>query len=287
MMRLLRQRKGLQLFGLMLPGGFWLIVFFLLPIAVIGAISLMGRDDLGSPTLPLTLDAYIEAFDPIYLELFLFSLWLSFLTTIATLVIAMPVALFITRLPKKWRNTMVFLVMIPFWTNFLVRTYALLFLMRANGPINNALMDLKLIAEPLSMLSTPMAVWIGLVYGNLPFMILPLYSSLEKFDWTLIEAAQDLGANTSKAFFRVMLPLTAPGLLAGSILTFVPAVGSYITVELMGGGKTTMIGRVIATQFGTAGNWPLGSAMSIVLMVIVTIAALLYFRAGRGERIAL
>jgi spermidine/putrescine transport system permease protein len=127
----------------------------------------------------------------------------------------------------------------------------------------------------------------SMVYTYLPFMILPLYSSLEKFDWTLIEAAQDLGANTSKAFFRVMLPLTAPGLLAGSILTFVPAVGSYITVELMGGGKTTMIGRVIATQFGTAGNWPLGSAMSIVLMVIVTIAALLYFRAGRGERIAL
>jgi spermidine/putrescine transport system permease protein len=287
MMRLLRERKGLQLFGLMLPGGFWLIVFFLIPIAVIGVISLMGRDDLGGPTLPLTLDAYVESVDAIYVELFLFSLWLSFLTTIATLVIAMPVALFITRLPKKWRNTMVFLVMIPFWTNFLVRTYALLFLMRANGPINNVLMDLKLISEPLSMLSTPLAVWIGLVYGNLPFMILPLYSSLEKFDWTLIEAAQDLGANTSKAFFRIMLPLTAPGLLAGSILTFVPAVGSYITVELMGGGKTTMIGRVIATQFGTAGNWPLGSAMSIVLMVIVTIAALLYFRAGRGERMAL
>ncbi len=287
MMRLLRERKGLQLFGLMLPGGFWLIVFFMLPIAVIGAISLMGRDDLGSPILPLTLDAYVESVDAIYVELFLFSIWLSFLTTIATLVIAMPVALFITRLPKKWRNTMVFLVMIPFWTNFLVRTYALLFLMRANGPINNVLMDLNLIAEPLSMLSTPFAVWIGLVYGNLPFMILPLYASLEKFDWTLIEAAQDLGANTSKAFFRIMLPLTAPGLLAGSILTFVPAVGSYITVELMGGGKTTMIGRVIATQFGTAGNWPLGSAMSIVLMVIVTIAALLYFRAGRGERIAL
>ena len=287
MMRLLRERKRLQLFSLMLPGGFWLIVFFLIPIAVIGAISLMGRDDLGTPILPLSLDAYIESFDPIYVELFLFSIWLSFLTTIATLIIAMPVALFIPRLPKRWRNMMIFLVMIPFWTNFLVRTYALLFLMRANGPINNMLMDLRLISEPVSLLSTPFAVWIGLVYGNLPFMILPLYSSLEKFDWTLIEAAQDLGANTSKAFFRVMLPLTAPGLLAGSILTFVPAVGSYITVELMGGGKTTMIGRVIATQFGTAGNWPLGSAMSIVLMVIVTFAALLYFRAGRGERIAL
>lgn len=287
MMRLLRERKRLQLFSLMLPGGFWLIVFFLIPIAVIGAISLMGRDDLGTPILPLSLDAYVESFDPIYVELFLFSIWLSFLTTIATLIIAMPVALFITRLPKRWRNMMIFLVMIPFWTNFLVRTYALLFLMRANGPINNMLMDFRLISEPVSLLSTPFAVWIGLVYGNLPFMILPLYSSLEKFDWTLLEAAQDLGANTVKAFLRVMLPLTAPGLLAGSILTFVPAVGSYITVELMGGGKTTMIGRVIATQFGTAGNWPLGSAMSIVLMVIVTFAAILYFRAGRGERMAL
>lgn len=286
-MRILRERKNLQIFSLMLPGGFWLIVFFLLPIAVIGAISFMGRDDLGVPVPPFTADAYAQAFDPIYLELFLFSLWLSLLTTLATLIIAMPVALFISRMPKRWRNIMIFLVMIPFWTNFLVRTYALLFLMRANGPINNVLMGLGLIGEPLSLLSTPFAVWIGLVYGNLPFMILPLYASLEKFDWTLIEAANDLGANTLNAFARVMLPLTAPGLLAGSILTFVPAVGSYITVELMGGGKTTMIGRVIATQFGTAGNWPLGSAMSIVLMVVVTVAAVVYFRAGRGERIAL
>ncbi|MBX7214609.1 MAG: ABC transporter permease [Thermoflexales bacterium] len=287
MMQRFRERPGLRLFSLMLPGGFWLIVFFLIPLAVIGAISFMGRDDLGSPTLPWTTDAYAQAFDPIYLQLFLFSMWLSLLTTLATLIIAMPVALFIARMPKKWRNLMIFLVMIPFWTNFLVRTYALLFLLRANGPMNNILMGVGLIQEPISLLSTPFAVWVGLVYGNLPFMILPLYSSLEKFDWTLIEAANDLGANTVKAFFRVMLPLTAPGLLAGSILTFVPAVGSYITVELMGGGKTTMIGRVIATQFGTAGNWPLGSAMSLILMVIVTLAAVLYFRAGRGERMAL
>jgi len=286
-MQRFRERPGLRLFSLMLPGGFWLIVFFLIPLAVIGAISFMGRDDLGSPTLPWTTDAYAQAFDPIYLQLFLFSMWLSLLTTLATLIIAMPVALFIARMPKKWRNLMIFLVMIPFWTNFLVRTYALLFLLRANGPMNNILMGVGLIQEPISLLSTPFAVWVGLVYGNLPFMILPLYSSLEKFDWTLIEAANDLGANTVKAFFRVMLPLTAPGLLAGSILTFVPAVGSYITVELMGGGKTTMIGRVIATQFGTAGNWPLGSAMSLILMVIVTLAAVLYFRAGRGERMAL
>ena len=128
------------------------------------------------------------------------------------------------------------------------------------------------------------AVLIGLVYGELPFMILPLYTSLEKFDWAMIEAAQDLGANALRTFIHVMLPLTAPGILAGSILVFVPSVGSYITVELMGGGKINMIGRVIAQQFGQSSNWPFGSALSLLLMIVVTVAALIYFRIGRGER---
>jgi spermidine/putrescine transport system permease protein len=236
---------------------------------------------------PLTLENYQQTFDGLYLNLFLFSLWIALLTTVITLLISYPVALFIARAPKRWRNILVFLVMIPFWTNFLVRTYALQFLMRANGPINTLLVGAGLISEPISLLSTPAAVLIGLVYGELPFMILPLYASLEKFDWSMFEAAQDLGANVFKAFTRVMLPMTMPGVLAGSILVFVPSVGSYITVELMGGGKTNMIGRVIASQFGVASNWPFGSAISLLLMIVVTIAALVYFRVGRGERMAL
>jgi spermidine/putrescine transport system permease protein len=286
-MERLRENKSLQTFGLMFPGGFWLVVFFALPLLLIFVISFLSRNDLGYPVLPLTLDNYQQTFDPLYLNLFLFSLWISLLTTLITLLISFPVALYIARAPKRWRNLLVILVMIPFWTNFLARTYALQFLMRANGPINTLLLALGLIHEPISILSTPLAVLIGLVYGELPFMILPLYTSLEKFDWSLLDAAQDLGANIRKAFLRVMLPLTMPGILAGSILVFVPSVGSYITVELMGGGKTNMIGRVIAAQFGVASNWPFGSAISLLLMVVVTIAALVYFRVGRGERMSL
>ena len=284
MLQTIRERRGLQVLGLMFPGGFWLILFFALPLTLIFAISFMSRDELSRPALPLTLANYQQTFDPLYINLFLFSVGLSLLTTLITLVIAFPVALFMARLPKRWRNIMTLLVMIPFWTNFLVRTYALQFLMRANGPINTLLLSLGLTDEPLQMLSTPFAVLIGLVYGELPFMILPLYTSLEKFDWSMIEAAQDLGADALRTLARVMLPLTAPGILAGSILVFVPSVGSYITVELMGGGKINMIGRVIAQQFGQSSNWPFGSAISLLLMIVVTIAALIYFRVGRGER---
>jgi spermidine/putrescine transport system permease protein len=287
LLQTIRERKSVQIFGLMFPGAFWLIVFFALPLLVIFVISFLSRDDLGYPVRPLTLENYQQTFDGLYLNLFLFSLWIALLTTVITLLISYPVALFIARAPKRWRNILVFLVMIPFWTNFLVRTYALQFLMRANGPINTLLVGAGLISEPISLLSTPAAVLIGLVYGELPFMILPLYASLEKFDWSMFEAAQDLGANVFKAFTRVMLPMTMPGVLAGSILVFVPSVGSYITVELMGGGKTNMIGRVIASQFGVASNWPFGSAISLLLMIVVTIAALVYFRVGRGERMAL
>jgi len=281
MIQTIRKRRGLQILGLLFPGGFVLIVFFLIPLVLIGVMSFF--DKAGA----FTLEGYRRSFESLYVGLFIQSIWIAFLTTIIALVISYPVALFMARLPKQWRNAAVFLVMIPFWTNFLVRTYALQFLMRPNGPINAGLQALGLISEPLQMLNTSGAVLIGLVYGNLPFMILPIYTSLEKFDWTMIEAANDLGANVLRAFGRVMLPLTAPGVLAGSILTFVPAIGSYVTADLMGGGKATMLGRVIAGQFEQAQNWTFGSAMSLLLMVIVTVFAIIYFRAGRGERVAL
>jgi spermidine/putrescine transport system permease protein len=298
----IRERKSLQIGGLMFPGAFWLIVFFAVPLLLMTVISFMSRDALGFPAPPYTLDNYLDVvrdirfnpgisfdgglnlklFDGLYLDLFWRSIWLALVSTIFTLLIAFPVALFMAQLPRQYRNLALIVVMIPFWTNFLVRTYALQFMLRGNGPINTALRGIGL--EPLELLFTPTAVMIGLVYGNLPFMILPLYTSLEKFDWTMIEAANDLGANTLRAFTRVMLPLVAPGLVAGSILTFVPAIGSYITVELMGGGRTNMIGYSIAQQFSASANWPFGSAMSLLMMIIVTIAAVLYFRTGRGEQ---
>jgi len=301
MLQILREQRGLRIAGLMAPGGFWLVVFFFIPLLIMAGISFLSRDRLGFPTPPLTLQNYLEIFrdirfapsvsleggltvrlfEGLYLELFWRSVWLSLLSTLITLVIAFPVALFMARLPLRFRNLAIFLVMIPFWTNFLVRTYALQFMLRGNGPINTLLRTLDL--QPIDLLFTPTAVMLGLVYGNLPFMILPLYTSLEKFDWTMIEAANDLGAGTLRAFQRVMLPLISPGLLAGSILTFVPSIGSYITVELMGGGRTNMIGYAIAQQFSASANWPFGSAMSLLMMIIVTLAAVLYFRSGRGE----
>ncbi|MCS7055431.1 MAG: ABC transporter permease [Thermoflexales bacterium] len=302
MIQAFRERRSLRIFGLMGPGAFWLIVFFLIPLLIMAVISFMSRDQFGFPAPPLTLENYhdvikdirfnpsisfesglnIRLFDGLYLELFWRSVWLSLVSTLITLLIAFPVALFMSRLSRRYRNLALFLVMIPFWTNFLVRTYALQFMLRGNGPINTALRALGL--EPIDLLFTPTAVMIGLVYGNLPFMILPLYTSLEKFDWTMIEAAHDLGADTLRAFQRVMLPLISPGLVAGSILTFVPAIGSYITVELMGGGRTNMIGYTIAQQFSASVNWPFGSALALLMMIIVTVAAVLYFRTGRGDQ---
>ncbi|HQV70806.1 MAG TPA: ABC transporter permease [Thermoflexales bacterium] len=282
MIQKIRESKTAQIFTLMFPGGFWMVLFFFIPLLLIGVISFVDGN-----TGQFTLDGYAQSFDPLYLNIFAESVWIALLSTIISLLIAYPLSLWMARLPKKWRTAAMFLVMIPFWTNFLVRTYALQFLMRSSGPINTVLMSFGLIQEPLQMLNTPEAVMIGLVYGNLPFMILPIYTSLEKFDWTMIEAANDLGANAGSAFRKVMLPLTAPGVLAGSILTFVPAIGSYVTADLMGGGKATMIGRVIAGQFEQAQNWTFGSAMSLLLMIIVTAFALVYFRVGRGERTTL
>ena len=302
MIAAIRRSRAIQVFGLMLPGSFWLIVFFLIPLLMMGVISFMSRDKLGFPAQPWTLDNYrsivrdirfapsisfddglqLRMFEGLYLELFWRSVWLSLTGTIITLLIAFPVALFMARLPMHRRNTALILLMIPFWTNFLVRTYALQFMLRGNGPINILLRSIGL--EALDLLFTPGAVMLGLVYGNLPFMILPLYTSLEKFDWTMLEAAADLGANLLRSFVRVMLPLVAPGLVAGAILTFVPSIGSYIAVEHLGGGRTNMIGSSVAQQFSASANWPFGSALSLVMMIIVTIAAVFYFRSGRGER---
>lgn len=187
------------------------------------------------------------------------------------------------RVPRRWRNALLVLVMVPFWTNFLVRTYAIMLLLRNEGLINSALRWLGIVEQPVTMLFTTFAVVLGLVYGYLPFMILPLYASIEKFDFTLVEAAQDLGANTWQVFTRVMLPLTMPGVVAGSILVFIPSVGAFVTPDLLGGGKVVMIGNLIQQQFLTVRHWPFGSAVSFVLMAVVLISTMAYFRVG-GER---
>ncbi len=285
LVEVVRQREGLRALLLAGPGGLWLLLFFLLPIAIVFAYSFARRGPYGTVVWSLTLENYARFFDWLYIRVFLVSVWLALLATVLCLLIGYPFAYVIARAPRRWRNALLVLVLIPFWTNFLVRTYAIMLLLRADGLINNALLWLGVVERPLPMLFTPFAVVLGLVYGFLPFMILPIYASIEKFDFTLVEAAQDLGANTWHVFWRILLPLTLPGVLAGSILVFIPSVGAFVTPDLLGGGKVVMIANLINQQFLTVRHWPFGSAVSFVLMAIVLAATMLYFRLGEGRRV--
>jgi spermidine/putrescine transport system permease protein len=193
------------------------------------------------------------------------------------LLLGYPVAYLIVR-SRRWRTLLLFLVVLPFWTSFLVRTFAMIFLMRDTGLINNWLMKLGVIAQPMTLLYTPFAVMSGLVYGFLPFMILPIYASLEKLDHSLLEAAEVLGARPAARFRRVTLPLSMPGVVAGCLLVFIPALGSFLTADLLGGAKQVMIGNLVQNQFSSARNWPFGSAASFIVMALVLAAVMLYLR---------
>lgn len=270
------------------PGLFWLVVFFVVPSLLILVYSFLERRAGGGVTWDFTLAWYAKLFTPDegslmndFLIIFLRSFWWAFLTTVICLVIGYPLAFYIARQSPNVRNTMLFLIMIPFWTNFLVRTYAWKVILNNNGLINTLLESLNL--SKVAMINTPMAVIIGLVYGSLPFMVLPLYASIEKFDYSLVEAAQDLGANYFHVFTRIFLPLTMPGIVAGSILVFIPEVGQYIVPTILGGGKVAMLGNILAQQFGAALNWPFGSAIAVVLMVLLMLGIIYYFSVEREE----
>jgi spermidine/putrescine transport system permease protein len=274
----LKNRQHINLLLLSFPAIAWLIIFFVLPLLIIFAYSFLERGTYGGVTAVFTLSNYQRLFDEVFLGVIARSLWLAFLTTVACLLVGYPLAFFIATRPPRWRNALLLLVIIPFWTNFLVRTYAWMVLLQNQGVVNTALQSLKIISEPLTLLFTPFAVAIGLIYGYLPFMVLPLYSSIERFNFSLVEAAQDLGANDIRTFWRVFLPLTTKGVVAGSILVFVPSVGAFITPDILGGAKTIMVGNLIQNQFLKARDWPFGSALSVLLTLIVLIPVLIYFR---------
>jgi spermidine/putrescine transport system permease protein len=224
-----------------------------------------------------------------YLRIFARSFALAGLTTLLCLLIGFPTALYMARAPARRRNALVLLVTIPFWTNLLVRNYAWILLLRNNGLLDQALAGLGLTTAPLGLLYTPTAVLLGLVYTFLPFMVLPVYASLEKLDWRLVEAAADLGAGPWRALRRVVVPLSLPGVAAGCLLVFVPGLGAYVTPELLGGGKTLMIGNLVQSQFGAARNWPFGAALAMALLAIVLVALAAYawrFRTAPGEAAA-
>ncbi|HEY7091111.1 MAG TPA: ABC transporter permease [Tepidisphaeraceae bacterium] len=256
----------------------WLLAFIIAPTLIMLVYSFCQRDELGEVVYSFTWDNYARAFKSTYLLILWRSTWLAGLTTIVCLLIGFPVAYTIARSGKTWRVRLLVLVMIPFWTSFLIRAYAWVTILKQQGLLNATLEYLRLIPtiipRPLELLYTPTAVLIGLVYSFLPFIILPVYASLEKIDNSLIEAALDLGARPWRVLSSVILPLTKPGLAAGVLLVFVPAVGMFAVTDLVGGARTILIGNVIQNQFGQARDWPFGSALGIVLLLMFGLASL-------------
>ena len=211
------------------------------------------------------------------------SVRLSFLTTLTAFVLGFPTAYFIATRPPETRNIWLFLVTIPFWTNLLIRTFAILEIIRNQGVVNSFLLMLGVIDQPLDMLYTDIAILLGMTYVYIPLMILPIYASMERFDFKLVEAAYDLYASRWKVMKRVILPLVKPGVVAGSILVFIPSLGAYVTPRVLGGGKNLMLGNLIELQFGQGRNWPLGAALSLTLLVIVMIALIVYVRSAQKQ----
>ena len=284
--------------ALLAPTVLYLVVLMLIPLAIVAYVSVLERGTYGGVRWgTFTPEAYVAflferdlddslVLNPDYLQIFWRSFWLAGLTTVLCLIAGLPTALYMAQQTPGRRNLLLFLVTVPFWTNLLVRTYAWILLLRNNGLIEDGLEGLGLMHGSLNMLYTPSAIMVGLTYSFLPFMILPIYTSLEKLDWRLVEAAMDLGATRWTAFRRVVVPLSAPGIVAGCVLVFVPCLGAYVTPELLGGGKSLMIGNLIQGQFGSARNWPFGAALSFALLAIVLAAMLAYairFKAPPGE----
>lgn len=276
------RRRGPGL--LLLPALVWLGFFFFAPLALMLAISFASRGTYGGVVWTLSLANYAGVFDPLYLSILFRSLWLASVTTILCLVLGFPIACYIARLPAGRQGVWLLLVMIPFWTNFLVRTYAWMFILRTEGLLNRTLQSLGVIGEPLDLLYTDTAVVIGLVYGYLPFMILPLYAAIERVPPSLVEAAWDLYASRWAVFRSVLLPLAKPGVVAGCVLVFIPSLGAFVTPDLLGGARSTMIGNLIQQEFLVARDWPFGSAVSLVLMALVLLGLTAFLRTEAGGR---
>lgn len=271
---------------LLAPTMFWLTLFLILPLLVILVYSFGSRGAYGDVVLGFSLDNYAKAFSPLWLPVILRSFAFAAIATLFTLLLGYPLAYFIAMYGGDKKNIFIILVMLPFWTSYLIRTYSWIVILRSEGVVNTALTSIGIIDAPLDLLNTPFSVILGLTYGFLPFMTLPLYASLEKLDKSLIEAAQDLGANRVWTLLKVTLPLSLPGIIAGTLLTFIPAVGDFVTPDLLGGPDTLMIGNVIQSQFLSARDWAYGSALSFSLMAILLVSIYLYVRKVGAEDLA-
>ena len=250
------------------PAAASMLLLFFCPLLIVFAYSLLTRGPYGGVQLPWTAESYRRVFDPLYGEILWRSVWVAAVSTALCLLLAFPLALYVARASRR-QTLLLNLVMLPFWTSFLIRTYAWMFLLRDTGLLNTTLQALHIIRQPLPLLFNTGAVILGLVYGYLPFMVLPLYATLEKLDEALVQAAADLGATPWVTLWRVVVPLSKPGIIAGCLLVFIPCLGAYLTPDLMGGGKTVMVGNLVQNQFTTARDWPFGAAVSLFLMLIV------------------
>lgn len=270
--------------ALVLPGSLWLVVFFVLPLALIFVVSLGQRDELDRVVLTNpTLDNYRLAFDPVFVPTILNSLRYATITTILSLVIGYPIAYWISRYGGRHKAILLILVMLPFWTSYLIRTYAWIIVLRDNGVVNGLLRAVGLTHEPLILMNTDISVILGMTYGFLPFAILPLFVSIERLDPNLVAAGRDLYASGRGAFIHVTLPLTASGIVAAALLTFIPALGDFVTPDILGGPQTTTIASVIQEVFLEGRNWPYGAALGFLLMAGTLVGTLFALRTLRRE----
>jgi spermidine/putrescine transport system permease protein len=284
--RSIRARLGERAPGLtlLLPGVAWLAIFFLVPLVIILVVSLGTSDGRGHVLLTSPgLQNYLEATRPEYVPAFANSLRYALVTTLLSIGLGYPIAYWISRYGGQRKVLLLILVMLPFWTSYLIRTYAWMTILRDNGVLNGLLRSIGLIEEPLVLLNTDIAVILGMTYGFLPFAILPLFVSIDRLDQHLVQAARDLYASGRSAFLHVTLPLTMPGIIAASILTFIPAMGDYVTPDLLGGAQTTTIAKIVQVIFTSGRDWPYGSALAFILMVLTLAGTFLTLRSLRRE----
>jgi spermidine/putrescine transport system permease protein len=283
--------------ALTLPAVATVTLFGVLPLLVIVIYSFLKPATYGGVVWQFTPEAYLNfffqrdifddtlQFTPDYLQIYGRSLLFAALTTVVCLLLGLPTAYFMATRPPKQRNFWILLITIPFWSNLLIRTLSIMLIIRDEGLLNDALLSLHVITKPIVMLYTDFAIVLGLLYSYLPFMVLPLYASLEKLDFRLVEAGFDLYATRFGVLRRIVLPLAKPGIIAGSLLVFIPALGAFVTPLILGGGRHLMIGDLIAQQFGSGRNWPFGCAQAIILMLMVLVALVFYVRNSAGAKV--
>lgn len=283
-----RGRRRIELGVLLGPTAIFLAVFFLCPLAIMVIYSFLAPGLYGGVEWTFYPDNYgrilgvpapeFEIYDPVYIQIFLRSLRIALITVAVTLLVCYPAAFQVSRLPDRFKSLALFLITLPFFASLIVRLFVWVLILKKTGFANMVLTRTGLVSEPLELIYTEFAIILGMVYIYIPFMFLPIYASVEKLDWTLVRASQDLGANAFQTFWRIILPLTLPGVVAGSIIVFIPAMGNFVVPAVLGGAKVLMLGNLIEQQFLAARNWPFGAALAMMAMAAILIVLLIYIR---------